>query len=217
MKLKIKVTVKSPIHLSSGKADVNVDSDVMHDEYGMPYFPARRFKGLLAESCEEIREMGERSGLEPFKSFSVDELFHHDTDAGAVQLIVPNLYLAEHDEYARMRGAWRAIQKKYASLIDAQDVLEGYTSVRYQTRLTNGVAAKGSLHNLRVVEAGVDFYGDMELDGADAEHCLPLIAAGLRNLRAAGGKRNRGFGRVTCTMTLPDGRTEDDILREALK
>lgn len=217
MKLNIQVKVISPIHLSSGKADVNVDADVIHDAYGMPYFPARRFKGLLAESAVEVHEMGQRSGLEPFASLSPELLFHHESDEADVRLFLPNLYLADADGYAEMAGTWKQLQEKYASLLTPQDVLQEYTSVRYQTRLKDGVAAKGSLHNLRVVEAGVTFYGEAELNGSEAETYLPLIAAALHNLTAAGGKRNRGFGRIRCTFTLPDGRTDADLLREVLK
>ena len=216
MDLFIEIKVLSPLHLGSGKADVNVDADVVTDSCGMPYFPARRFKGLLAESATEIREMGERSGLEPFCSLSVEELFHHETDRGNVQLIVQDFHLFDEEEYARVQGMWKMLQSKYSSILTPQDLTAEYTSVRYQTRLTKGVAAKGSLHNLRVVEAGISFRGNVELIGSDAEKYLPLLAAALRNLTEAGGKRNRGFGRIRCTMKLSDGRTDADILKEAL-
>ena len=49
----------SPLHLGSGQADVNVDAEVIHDDAGLPYFPAKRFKGLLYESALEVAEMSE--------------------------------------------------------------------------------------------------------------------------------------------------------------
>lgn len=44
---KLTVTIKtlSPLHLGSGQESIIVDSDVVHDQYGMPYFPAKRFRG----------------------------------------------------------------------------------------------------------------------------------------------------------------------------
>ena len=78
MKLNFSVEVLSPIHLGSGQADVNVDADVIHDRYGMPYFPGRRFKGLLYESALEVREMGCRSGYDKLLQRDIDVLFHHD-------------------------------------------------------------------------------------------------------------------------------------------
>ncbi|MBQ7478974.1 MAG: hypothetical protein IJT01_08795 [Selenomonadaceae bacterium] len=218
MKIELNVTAKSPIHLSSGQADVNVDADVIHDRYGMPYFPGRRFKGLLYESALEVREMGCRSGYDKLLQGDIDVLFHHDTDEGDVQLIVPNLYLAKEEEYRALCSAWAELQKKYASLLTPQDVLLEYTSIRYQTRLVDGVAAKGSLHNMRVVDDGTVFTGVLELRGEDASGYLFPLAAAVRNLKVAGLKRNRGFGSIQCRMKLMDGsnRTEEDIIREAL-
>ncbi len=218
MRIELNVKARSPIHLGSGRADVNVDADVMHDRYGMPYFPGRRFKGLLFESALEVREMGLRSGWENLLQADIDILFHHDTDAGNVQLIVPNLYLAKREEYRELCMGWEGLQERYASLITPQDVLAEYTTIRYQTKLTDGVAAKGSLHNMRVVDAGTVFTGVLELVGEDASCYVFPLAAAVRNLKMAGLKRNRGFGSLECTMTLLDGshRTEDDIIREAL-
>ena len=59
MEIEVKIEVLSPIHLSSGQANVNVDAEVMHEANGLPYFPAKRFKGLLYESALEVTEMFE--------------------------------------------------------------------------------------------------------------------------------------------------------------
>ncbi len=218
MEIELNVTAMSPIHLSSGQADVNVDADVIHDRYGMPYFPGRRFKGLLYESALEVREMAQRSRYDKLLKADIDVLFHHDTDEGDVRLIVPNLYLTDAEEYATLCNAWAELQNKYASLITPQDVLREYTSIRYQTRLVDGVAAKGSLHNMRVVDDGTVFKGILELRGEDASNYLFPLAAAVRNLKVAGLKRNRGFGNIECRMKLLDGsnRTEEDIVREEL-
>ena len=42
--LSIEIKVLSPIHLGSGQAEVNIDSEIVHDAQGFPYFPAKRFK-----------------------------------------------------------------------------------------------------------------------------------------------------------------------------
>ena len=218
MRIEIRVTAESPIHLSSGQADVTVDTDVIHDAYGMPFFPGRRFKGLLYESAMEISEMGERSGIEVFSASSANKLFHHDSDEADVQLVISNLYLMKKNEYQATCEAWKKVQKKYAFLVQPQDVLNEYSTVRYQTKLKDGVAVKGSLHNMRVVDAGVSFQGIMELNGKDAEAYLPILAAAVKNLSVAGLKRNRGFGQIRCTMKVMDtNRTEREILEEVLR
>lgn len=214
MEIQLTVEALSPIHLGSGRADVNVDADVVCDACGLPYFPARRFKGLLYESALEVREMEERAGTDFFHGKALEALFHHGTDASAAQITLSNLYLAETEEYQHMQAAWTYLEAAYGDILTPQDLLGEYTSIRCQTRLEDGVAADGSLRNLRVVDAGVTFYGTLELTDGDAY--LPLLAAALRNLKEAGGKRSRGFGRLRCTMQLPDGRTGDDILKEVL-
>ena len=173
--IKVKIKALSPVHFSSGQADVNVDAEVIHDRYGMPYMPAKRFKGLLLESAREIREMGERSGMTCLAGVNLAKLFHQGgnqadksvaEESGSereVQIVVPNFFLKEREEYDRICQAWEEIQRAYRSLITPKDVLEEYTSIRYQTKLKDGVAFKGSLHNMRVVNPGVVFRGTVEL------------------------------------------------------
>lgn len=220
MQIELTIETKSPLHLGSGEADVNVDAEVIHDAYGMPYFPGRRLKGLLYESALEVQEMAERSGLASLQQVSADQLFRHAREGGW-QLIVPNLYLFEkevgHEELVR---DWQALQATYPELLRPMDVLAQYTSLRYQTKLKHGVAAKGSLHNMRVVEAGVIFRGVLELQGEQTEKVLPFLAAAVRNLRCAGLKRSRGFGNLHCHLRVLDGnakgQTETDLLKEVL-
>lgn len=54
--LQIEVTLFSPLQLGSGKADVILDSEAVHDRYGLPYFPGKRFKGLLYEARWSLRK-----------------------------------------------------------------------------------------------------------------------------------------------------------------
>ena len=64
------VEALSPVHLGAGKSDVIIDAETAHDEFGMPYFPAKRLKGLLYESALELAEMSNES------SFTIAELKH---------------------------------------------------------------------------------------------------------------------------------------------
>ena len=207
------VTIKTlaPIHLSSGQADVTIDAEVIHDACGLPYFPAKRFKGLLYESALELAEMSELCG-EPFvEQKTVDELFQHGINA-RVRLIIHDFHLPE---YKIMQSELQYLEKKYGELIQPADVLEEYTSVRYQTALDeHGIAARTSLHNMRVVDSGLEFCGTLELCGAEPRHEQALVLA-LRNLQAAGLKRNRGFGRIACT--IGNKETMDKMVQQALR
>ena len=221
--IKVKIKALSPVHFSSGQADVNVDAEVIHDRYGMPYLPAKRFKGLLLESAREIKEMGERSGMTGLAGVNLARLFHQGgsrTDKSVaeesgsereVQIVVPNFFLEEREEYDKMCRAWEEIQRAYRSLITPKEVLEEYTSVRYQTKLKDGVAFKGSLHNMRAVNPGVVFRGTVELLGERAEEYLGFLLLSVKNIRSVGMKRNRGFGSVACHVCLADGRDAEAV------
>ena len=217
MKMEVKIEVLSPIHLSSGQANVNVDAEVIHETNGLPYFPAKRFKGLLYESALEITEMFERCGSDINYSELLEKLFHRKSDNENVQLIVSNFYLKPREEYEIMSKAFTQLEKEFPELLTPTDVLNQFISIRYQTRLQNGVAYDSSLHNMNVVNAGISFYGTMELVGEELEPYFELLAMALNNLSMAGMKRNRGFGRIRCTMELEDGRTTENLIDTALK
>lgn len=206
----VHIKALSPLHLGSGQADVNVDAEVIHDDVGLPYFPAKRFKGLLYESALEVAEMSELSGLNLLDKAEIDALFQRGC-TGEAQLIVPNLYL---EDQAAMHESWAYLEDAFPALFQPSDVLESYTSLRYQTKINRetGTAADTSLHNMRVVDAGLCFKGEIEIIDGNRRAWEILVLA-LRNLNEAGLKRTRGFGHIACTMER-DGK---DILSPILK
>ena len=141
----VTIEVLTPIHLGSGQADVNIDAEIIHDALGFPYFPAKRFKGLLYESALEIFEMFDLAGIATENLSTLENIFHRESnDTGAVsavQLIVPNFYL---ENYQTLCAEWKYLQATYPNFFKPTDVLNAYTSIRYQTALENGVAAKTS-------------------------------------------------------------------------
>ena len=197
----VTIEILSPIHLSSGQADVTVDAEIIHDAQGFPYFPAKRFKGLLYESALEVLEMFELSGLDTENLSPLEKIFHRHSSS-EVQLIVPNFYIKPAAEYQDFCAEWKYLQASYPEIFTAAEVLNALTSIRYQTKLDNGIAAEGSLHNMRVLDDGIKFFGRITLLNAD-EKVLNLLALAIKNLTCAGLKRNRGFGRLKCTADIP--------------
>ena len=197
----VTIEILSPIHLSSGRADVTIDAEIVHDALGFPYFPAKRFKGLLYESALEVFEMFELSGLDTKNLSPLEEIFHRQSTS-AIQLIVPNFYIRPAEEYQKFCAEWKYLQTTYPEIFTAAEVLNSYTSIRYQTKLENGLAAEGSLHNMRVLDDGIKFFGKITLLNAD-DKVLNVLALAIKNLSAAGMKRNRGFGRIKCMANIP--------------
>ena len=211
------IKVETPLHLGSGQADVNLDAEIVHDEFGLPYFPAKRFKGLLYESAVEIYEMFELAEMNTENLASPEKLFHRfSDDHGNVsdsQIIVPNFYICPLEEYQKLCAEWEFLQSEYKEIFRPSDVLQSFTSIRYQTKLKNGVAATGSLHNLNVLNAGLKFFGKIILLNANCK-VTNLIALALKNLSSAGTKRNRGFGRITCTADFETGDTVETVIKK---
>ena len=196
MKTKVEIKLLTPLHLGSGGADVNVDAEVVHDEYGLPYFPAKRLKGLIYESALEVLEMSKLSGSEFFAEQDLANLFKRTVDS-SIELIIHDFYLANYEEMAK---SWAYLQDKYGDIVTAKDVLLEYTDLRYQTAIDDkGITKEGSLRNLRVVDAGIVFEGNIEISGGSEVHDI-ILALALKNLRNVGAKRNRGLGNVECVL-----------------
>ena len=210
----LKITALSPLHLGSGQSDVNVDAEVVHDECGLPYFPAKRLKGLIYESALEVTEMNTPLGTREELRQELDTLFQRGQQ-GKTQLIIPNLYLEDHK---KMKADWTYLQQKYPELFSSLDVLEQYTTLRYQTKIDRktGTAADTSLHNMRVVDEGQIFSGKIEI--INGNKCqLFLLALALKNLTCAGLKRTRGFGRIDCAMEQGGKDIRTTLIQEAFK
>lgn len=189
----LKITALSPLNLGMGKADVIVDCDTTQDEYGMPYFPAKRFKGMLYESALEMAEI---SGEAWFTEVQIKELFGQSA-SGLAGFSVDNLYLAD---YRNKRAGWEYLFKQYTGLFNKSYVLDNYTELRYQTAIDeNGTAADGSLRNIRLVDKDTVFTGNLELH-EDNEINRKILDYACRNLRFVGAKRNRGCGHVSCQL-----------------
>lgn len=191
-KYDIEITTLSPLHLGSGRADVVIDAEVVHDKYGLPYFPAKRFKGLLYESALEMAEI---SNGEWFTVDEVKKLFgqKHAEQSG---FSLENFYLADYENISQN---WDYLRRRYPGIFTREAVLESYTDLRYQTSIDKGTGTTkdGSLHNMRVVDAGTNFSGTIELTD-DSDTNKRIIEYGLKNLRYAGAKRTRGCGAIKC-------------------
>lgn len=198
-KMKIEIELLSPLQLSSGRENIIHDSDAVHDSYGVPYFPGKRLKGLLYESALELVEMGAK-----FNKRDIDILFGN---IGETRIRIDNFYLkssTEAEDAEKIRSSWSYLENKYPEIFNTENVWQSYTEVRHKTKIdeATGTAEDKSLRNMRVVQKGkrLAFIGDIYLlSGAnrinDDEN---IVEQALLNLRFAGSKRNRGFGRIKC-------------------
>lgn len=195
------LTIKllSPTMLMSGQGDVNTDSTIVHDCYGIPFIPAKRVRGVLYESALEVAEMMHAAGLKTFTFDDVKILFNRLEGAeDNPRLSISNLTIVDYDVVATELVA---LEAQYPAVFTKERVLEEYTSMRYYTSIDKetGSTVEGTLHNSRVLNRGLTFIGKIDVvDMTDTEGFI--LSCAVRNLTGIGGKRNRGFGQVECTI-----------------
>lgn len=80
--MKITIKLLSDLCTASGETHNSmVDTDIVYDEYGIPYIPAKRIKGCIREAALEMMEMGLIEQLQYLKIFGKreirDQAFHY--------------------------------------------------------------------------------------------------------------------------------------------
>ena len=190
--------------LMSGQGDVNTDSTIVHDRYGIPFIPAKRVRGVLYESALEVAEMMELSKLDTFTIEDVNVLFNRSTDDQLVEdnpkLAISNLTIEDYDAVANDIAALQS-DEHLKKIFTKDRILGEYTSMRYYTSIEkdSGTAFEGTLHNSRVLNRHLVFKGNIAIDEMTETERL-ILSCAVRNLTGIGGKRNRGFGRIECTI-----------------
>ena len=200
---KLKITLKSDALIGSGEGyGAIIDNDIVFDDLGIPFIPAKRVKGCIRHSAEEINVM--------FNTQKIDTkiIFGKDGQAQSKPLYFSNLYL----EYFEENLPWlKYYRQEYGQLITTEATLATFTRIRNQTAINqdSGVANKHSLRSVRVLNAKENFT-DKELvfNGEvliENDNTAELLALACLNFRHIGTKRNRGFGEVECKLYKVDG------------
>ena len=196
----IQVELLSDLCSASGDGFAGVvDTDVVYDEYGFPYIPAKRFRGCLREAALDILAID--SGYE--KAYA--SLFGEAGARFPGCLKVENGRLIQYDALVS--------EVKSNPDIRVEEVLGLYTSIRSRTRIENGLAADKSLRATRVVNKGEKFEFPV-LFGGDGENTYSqkeLLTRCCDTLRHMGVNRSRGLGEVVCVLKpdCPAGAPQD--------
>jgi len=208
--LQIKLKLKSPVLPGTGEGQGSwIDSDVVFDHLGVPYFPARRLKGLLRESAIEVVEMLECCGSQIFSLEDVDHIFGKGGSKTGAAAVFTNLKLENYQELSKWL-AWAL--KKYAGTISVESIIDTFTEIRRQTSIAeDGTAEEDSLRTLRVLKPGRVFTGEIIYKSTE-KRAKFLLALACANLRRVGSGRTRGLGEVECRLL----ENHCDLLPEAI-
>jgi len=199
----INITLLSDTLVGSGEGfGATIDTDIVFDEVGLPYIPAKRIKGCLRQSAEEVKEMfGQVADLESLLTkLDIDDVFGKTGTQESAPVYFHNLTLPDYEDNYNWLDYF--IQhKEYKQLVSPEVILEYFTTLRQQTAIDEekGVAKEHSLRTSRVLQKGHTFIGELWLARPD-DNIVKTLNLACRNLRYIGTKRNRGFGRVKCEL-----------------
>lgn len=189
-----------------------IDSEAEHDDFGLPFIPARRLKGCLRECARLLRD----SGLWEESTDPLNYLFGVSGDDSTKGIRIENAYISG---YEQIEVGLKLLQenKEIKKYISPDEVLDLFSDVKAQTRMENGVADDNSLRFTRIIhqfspfnkENRLEFIAKVEYpDGQEDK--LKQICKALRHI---GMNRNRGLGCVKCEFKAEDkaAYTKDDI------
>jgi CRISPR/Cas system CSM-associated protein Csm3 (group 7 of RAMP superfamily) len=195
----LKLELLSPTLVGSGVGfGATIDTDVIFDELGIPFIPAKRVKGCLLDAAKEVMDMFTLAGIEN-DDLQIKRTFGETGKEHSAPVYFSNLYI---EDYERNREwlSYFATSENYKPFVTPERVLNALTEVRQQTQIgSDGVAFEHSLRTIRVLRKGMVFYGDVHIDTDDEKLSETLLFACL-NFRRFGTKRNRGFGEVHCSL-----------------
>ena len=217
---RLTIKLKSPCLIGSGEGfGAIIDSDIVFDEYGVPYVPSKRIKGCLRDSAIEICEMFEQSGIKIFnlnkedgKEYEiVKNVFGKPGNDKSAPVYFSNLTIQGYYDIKK----WLAyLFNQYNSLISREDIVEQYTEIRQQTAIDEitGTADEHSLRTIRVAKKKLVFEGSIDVNTDADTDDVKLLYFAVKNLRRFGTKRNRGYGEIECK--LYDSSEEINLINE---
>ncbi len=197
-KYRIQLELTSPCLPGAGEGRGSViDTDLVFDSCGLPYFPARRLKGALRESANEVIEMLQQAKISYFEQGLIEHIFGVPGDIEGGKIYFSNLHLPQYDEVS----AWcRWALQEYNNILSPDVITNVLTELRQQTSINeNGIAEDHSLRTVRVLKTGLSFEGEISLLSKN-ETAIDLLALSCANLHRLGTMRNRGFGCVKCSL-----------------
>jgi len=210
----IMITLESDALIGSGEGfGAIIDNDIMFDDLGLPYIPAKRIKGCLRQSAEEVNDMLELSGIG--ERFDLGAIFGKPGNEEAAPVFFHNLYLEDYENF-RSWLMYYLNQNEWKPFLSPEVILDHFTAIRQQTAIDEekGIAKKNSLRTSRVIRKGFRFVGHITIM-SDDERTIEALNLACRNLRNIGSRRNRGFGKITCKLLKNGSPIPVSILEEA--
>lgn len=187
---RLRIELMSDLCAASGDGYASIiDTDVVTDQNGIPFIPARRLKGCLREASCYINTDKD----------VIDSIFGVTKDIKSGSLRLGDAML---EEYAQLVTQTNGFSAKY--------VTELFTNESACTAIgADGSVMENTLRFVRVVDRklpwdqnrNIVFFSDVTID----ERYVHEFERICRSLRHIGYKRTRGFGAIRCSLEKSDG------------
>lgn len=188
----IEIELLSETILGSGNVVPGfVDLEVVHDENGLPYLNGKTLKGRLRKEAENIVALGN----EIFFEESLNNIF------GSSNKGILNKITFSKCEVSDNIKKLIESQLKNSNEIEANDILDALTDVRYFTSIEkNGTKKDGSLRTIRVINKKLRLIGNITCLNKLEEKEEMLLALSVAGLKHIGLMCSRGKGNVRCLL-----------------
>ena len=193
--MRLRIELLSDLCTSAGEIyNTLADIDVVYDNLGFPYIPAKRIKGCIREAYLELVDNGIYDANMYIKIFGTEG----ETSSC---FSINNAYLDRYDE---MRDDIEIYRDN--PIAHPQNVLGLFSYIRSQTSIdyTSGTAQDGSLRNMRVVKRGTEFFSQISFDKDLTGDEIQSFKNAAEMVTHMGERRTRGLGLVKI-------RVEDEI------
>lgn len=185
-----------------------IDADVVFNDVGIPFIPAKRIKGCLRESANDVCAMLEASEIttlaidfekekEEEEYVFVNEIFGRQGQEKSADIYFSNFAIPGYEENV---DALTYFQKEYPSIVSSEIVVQYFTYPRQSTAIDEtGTADDHSLRTFRVLKKGITFAGTIRFHPGNSR-VEEFLGLACLNLRRIGTRRKRGFGDVRCKL-----------------
>ena len=197
--MQIRLTLLSDTLSGSGEGMAGViDTDSTFDEYGFPFIPAKRIKGIIKESALDYLEA--LNGTDP--SEKIEALFGKSGSDFTESLKLTNGYLENYAELKDLMAKIYALDEtqrnKYLAFFNSENIRRQYSCNRIQTTIERKTktAKDDTLRQFRVLKNGLSFLFDLNFLEEPDKDKIKLLENACKVTRHMGLSRTRGLGDV---------------------
>jgi hypothetical protein len=200
--LQLQIKLLSDATFSSGDGVAGqLDTEVEHDAHGFPLVRGRTLKGLLVEECANIMWSLQCQGARDLADYEAAAHFLFGSP-GSRATTRARMHVGNAQFPAALRAGVAVDIQDRNNPLTATDVLNSLTATRRQSAVEekSGAPDQGSLRSGRVLLRYSVLEADLTFDAPPGPTVQALLAACVLSLRRGGTSRNRGRGRLCCTL-----------------